>query len=160
MHFVYIISYNERNINIKWRLVIRSVLSRKLKDIRYRHGNEAVSHFLSFPYCQCCGEDRIVCLSLHHVHGKHTNEFETLCHNCHAIYHAHNSGHTTYSDEQKRIEKQNKEKENREDRNRKIYDLYKKDFTLKEVGKLFGISESQVSRIVKKKKYDQEDTLE
>ena len=60
---------------------------RKLNQIRYAYGKEAMKYFVEHPYCETCHEERIVVLNVHHTDGKKVNNFKILCHNCHMVLH-------------------------------------------------------------------------
>lgn len=94
--------------------MVKSPLKRKLKDLKYKYGELAVEYFLSKPVCEVCGEERLVVLNIHHVHGKKVNEFKTLCFNCHMIEHNPSISNVTYSsckDEELKLLKKTRDKE-------------------------------------------------
>ena len=129
----------ESNFLLKEKAIAtKSPLLRKLKDIRYNYGDEAVEYFKNFHYCEKCGEKRLVCLCVHHVHGKQENVFETLCHNCHMALHA-KRGDVTYETELdwfRYKEEQSNIKKQRDDR---INQLIVLGFTNKEITRIFNI---------------------
>lgn len=66
---------------------LRRQLLQKLWFIEKHYGAAARAHFVEHPECDRCPEQRLSCLAVHHREGKLVEEFETLCHNCHAVHH-------------------------------------------------------------------------
>jgi DNA invertase Pin-like site-specific DNA recombinase len=102
------------------------------------------------PFCERCPEKRLVCLSIHHVHGKQEDVFETLCHNCHAAEHAGNSGTITMEDELKWVEEKKKKEEEQKERNNKIIKLSSEGLSIKDIASLFNLSRECVRKVVSK----------
>lgn len=129
--------------------MIKSCFKRKLADIKHRYGNEAVKHFVSFPYCENCGEKRIVCLAIHHIKGKKINEFQTLCLNCHIFVHSPKCKNFTYENEVK-LEKQKEQKKLYISiRNSKIISMTKKEHkSTRQIAKEIGLSHVTVWNII------------
>lgn len=69
------------------RFPARRQLSNKLAWLKINYGEAARLYFVEHSRCERCPEDRLSALSVHHRQGKHVEDFETLCHNCHAIHH-------------------------------------------------------------------------
>lgn len=67
----------------------------KISWIKAKHGAAAKEYFLTHLECEDCEENRLACLSVHHVHGKSYDIFEVLCRNCHALRHG---GYATAED--------------------------------------------------------------
>lgn len=120
----------------------------KLRDIKQRHGAEAVDFFRLHPVCGICGEDRLVCLSIHHTHGKDLTELETLCHNCHSVMHAEISGSVTYKDLLHEAEEKYRKKQEIKERKRKILDLHGEGLSHQRIADMLGLSYSYVQEIV------------
>ncbi len=134
--------------------MIRNPFTRKLVYIRFNYGAKAADYFHSHFTCEVkgCTEDRIACLTVHHVAGKSKNVFKTLCLNHHAILHAHKCGWYTGADYVQFISSRLKEKTYRELRNNHIKEAVAAGLTHKEAGKLYGLSRTAASEAVKTKK--------
>lgn len=98
------------------------------------------------PFCERCPEKRLVCLSIHHVHGKQEDVFETLCHNCHASYHAADSGNITYEEELAWIEQQRVLQSQREEKRQKILKLKEEGWSIQQIADFFNTSRQTVSK--------------
>lgn len=112
----------------------------KLHDIRYRYGEEAALYFQANPKCSKCSEERLACLTLHHIAGKDKSVFDTLCHNCHALVHAHKMGSYTVHDYVKEMELKRKRRNSLEDRNKNIKAAVLGGMSYRKTAKMFGVS--------------------
>lgn len=123
---------------------------RKIKDIRYKYGKSAVEHFLKFPFCQNCLDERLITLNIHHVLGKNHEVYKTLCFNCHMIEHNREyANETLASCQKKQSEKLNKNKQQGEEKDTGILALLNKGIPIRRIVKLSKTTTQRISKVMK-----------
>lgn len=75
------------------------------------------------------------------------NIFETLCHNCHAAFHA-KEGNITIEDEMEWFKLKEEKTKQIIERNKKIIKLHSEDFSIKNLSSLFKLSETRIKDIL------------
>jgi hypothetical protein len=121
----------------------------KINSIKYHYGQRAADHFEANPFCLTCREKRIACLSVHHVHGKAVDVFETLCANCHLLHHAKRTRNYTYEDYCKEHEDITDYQDSIMCRNAMICGRFLKGDSQADISREFNISSGSVSHIIK-----------
>lgn len=125
---------------------------RKIVDLRHKYGDEEANYFKDNPVCETCGEERLVCLTVHHIHGvKNSSKVKTLCFNCHMIVHAPKSGNFTYKDH---IELENSKKLHRNSLDEKYILSYEKTGSLRAAALALGVSHNAIRNTLIKNKID------
>jgi hypothetical protein len=125
----------------------RRATSAKIRRICSQYGSEAEAYFHKQHCCETCGEDRLACLSVHHVHGKSLNQFEVLCHNCHTLLHTGEVGRLTYEQLQSCQEKIMKEAHIKRQRRNRVRELKDSGLTSMEVSRIVGLHPGTVRKI-------------
>lgn len=124
-------------------MATRSVFKRKLQMLRHNYGISAVAYFKEHYTCEICGEKRLATLNVHHRHGKTKEDYQTLCFNCHMVIHY---GAVTYEDELLLENEKNKSRLEIGERNRLIRKMNKEGRSLRQIGKIVGLSHISVRR--------------
>jgi hypothetical protein len=75
------------------------------------------------------------------------NIFETLCHNCHAAFHA-KDGEVTIEDEMEWFKLKEEKAKQISERNKKILKLYLDNFSIKDLSGIFNLSETRIKDII------------
>lgn len=132
-------------------MVSLNPLMRKMKDIRYNYGALAAEHFWRYPYCEDCGDKRLVILTLHHTHGKKVNKFETLCFNCHMIVHNKKNENATYEN---CLIIQEKREEERKEKNQRILQSLNKGMTIRSIIRKEHSSMDRVRKVLKENGFE------
>lgn len=124
-------------------------MSRKLTGLRHNYGNAAADYFLVNPRCEDCGEDRIVVLTIHHLHGKKVDEFRTLCFNCHMLTHSKHKNYT-YDDHVKHLEQKEAKKRIATGRQMRMVKMRDEGMSLRDIAKQMHISHIAVKNTLDK----------
>ena len=131
-------------------MAIRNPFLYKIAYIKNNYGQAAYDYFVSHTACESCGEERLACLTIHHLYGKNIEKFKTLCANCHAVVHATRLKSMTHKDHLKIVEIKQEEKHRRDERNQKIIKMIDKGLSLREVAKKTGVSHVTVYEVSRK----------
>lgn len=124
----------------------------KLRDIKYNHGEKAKQHFIENSVCKTCGEDKIACLTTHHVYGKAHEVFETLCYNCHMLLHATKTRDYTAQQYKQYVFKRSMMLEKLRTRDAHILECINKGMTHLEVSQELAIPISTVKGVIQRNK--------
>lgn len=124
----------------------------KLRDIKYNHGEKAKQHFIENSVCKTCCEDKIACLTTHHVYGKAHEVFETLCYNCHMLLHATKTKNYTAQQYKQYVFKCSMILEKRNQRDTAILDLLNKGMLQAEISQELGITIATIKGVIQRKK--------
>ncbi len=112
---------------------------RKCNDIKHNYGQLAVNYFKLNPVCENCGEQRIVCLAVHHVEGKQIDNFKILCANCHVLCHSIVNGEYTYKEYLKYINAKKEAAHRQFKKEKKLLNLIKAGNSIRKASKECGI---------------------